>query len=67
MKCFAIPVIIAAMGVLAKGLENIWKQHHESIQYIIYRNSCTKDIAHNKEKCYILKLEARMVGCTIGS
>jgi len=32
MKCFVIPVIIGATGIVSKGLKNIWKQYQESIQ-----------------------------------
>jgi hypothetical protein len=32
MKCFVIPVIIGATGIVTKGLKNIWKQYQESIQ-----------------------------------
>jgi hypothetical protein len=32
MKCFVIPVIIGATGIVTKGQKNIWKQYQESIQ-----------------------------------
>jgi hypothetical protein len=32
MKCFVIPVIIGATGIVTRGLKNIWKQYQESIQ-----------------------------------
>jgi hypothetical protein len=32
MKCFVIPVIIGATGIVTKGLKNIWIQYQESIQ-----------------------------------
>jgi hypothetical protein len=32
IKCFVIPVIIGAIGIITKGLKNIWKQYQESIQ-----------------------------------
>jgi hypothetical protein len=32
MKCFVIPVIIGATGIVTKGLESIWKEYQESIQ-----------------------------------
>jgi hypothetical protein len=38
MKCFVVPVIIGATGILTKGLKKkIWKQYQESIQYILYK------------------------------
>jgi hypothetical protein len=32
MKCFVIPVINGAIGIVTKGLKNIWKQYQESIR-----------------------------------
>jgi hypothetical protein len=32
MKCFVIPVIIGATGIVTRGLKNIWKQYQKSIQ-----------------------------------
>jgi hypothetical protein len=32
MKCFVIPVIIGAIGIVTKGLKNTCKQYQESIQ-----------------------------------
>jgi hypothetical protein len=32
MKCFVMPVITGATGIVTKGLKNIWKQYQESIQ-----------------------------------
>jgi 3-deoxy-D-manno-octulosonic acid (KDO) 8-phosphate synthase len=32
MKCFVIPVIIRATGIVTRGLKNTWKQYQESIQ-----------------------------------
>jgi hypothetical protein len=37
MKCFVIPVIIGATGIVTRGLKNIWKQYQESIQQILYK------------------------------
>jgi hypothetical protein len=31
MKCFVIPVIIGATGIVTKGLKNIWEQYQENI------------------------------------
>jgi hypothetical protein len=44
MKCFVIPVIIGATGIVTKGLTNIRKQYQESIQQIPYKNSRTRNI-----------------------
>jgi hypothetical protein len=32
MKCFVIPVIIGATGIVTKGLKKMWKKYQESIQ-----------------------------------
>jgi hypothetical protein len=32
MKCFVIPVIIGATGIVTRELKKIWKQYQESIQ-----------------------------------
>jgi hypothetical protein len=32
IKCFVIPVIIGASGIVTRGLKNIWEQYQESIQ-----------------------------------
>jgi hypothetical protein len=32
MKCFVIPAIIGATGIVTKGLKNVWKQYQESNQ-----------------------------------
>jgi hypothetical protein len=60
MKCFVIPVIIGATGIVTRGikkyLETIPGKHSiESLQ----KNSCTRNITHYKESATIrnLKLE----------
>jgi hypothetical protein len=32
MKCFVIPVIIGATGLVSKNLKNTWKQYQDNIQ-----------------------------------
>jgi phage pi2 protein 07 len=32
MKCFVIPVIIGATGIVSKSLQNIWKQYQDNTQ-----------------------------------
>jgi hypothetical protein len=32
MKCFVMPVIVGAAGIVTRELTNIWKQYQESIQ-----------------------------------
>jgi hypothetical protein len=37
MKCFVIPVIIGATGIVSKSLQNIWKQYQDNTQQILYK------------------------------
>jgi hypothetical protein len=37
MKCFVIPAIIEATGIVNRGLKKIWKRYQESIQKILYK------------------------------
>jgi hypothetical protein len=38
MKCFVYTQIITGtIGIVTKGLKNIWKQYQESIQQILYK------------------------------
>jgi hypothetical protein len=32
MKCFVIPVIIGATGIVSKSYKNIWKQYQDNTQ-----------------------------------
>jgi hypothetical protein len=58
MKCFVIPVITGATGIVTKGLkkylETIPGKH--SIDYL-QKNSCTKNITHCKECTTIRNLK----------
>jgi hypothetical protein len=56
MKCFVIPVIIGATGIITKGLkkylETIPGKHSvDSLQ----KTSCTRNITHYKESAAIRK------------
>jgi hypothetical protein len=53
MKCFVIPVIVGATGIVTKGLKNIWKQYQESIQDSLQKNICIRNITHYKESATI--------------
>jgi hypothetical protein len=52
-EIFFIPVIIGATGTVTRGLKKVWKQYQESIQQILYKNSCTRNITHYKESATI--------------
>jgi hypothetical protein len=53
MKCFAIPVVIEATGIVTRGLKicvnNTRKTSIDSVQ----ENSCIRNIAHNKENATV--------------
>jgi hypothetical protein len=36
MKCFVIPAITGATGIVTKGLKKYLEQYQESIQYITF-------------------------------
>jgi hypothetical protein len=63
MKCFAIPVIIGATGIVSKGLkylETTPEQHSEdSLQKINHR---TRNITHHKESATIRDLKPEWWG-----
>jgi hypothetical protein len=46
MKCFFIPVIIGATGIVTRGLKSIWKPYQESIQQIIYKKTAVLGTPH---------------------
>jgi hypothetical protein len=37
VKCFVIPIIIGATGIVTRGLKKIFKLKQESIQQILYK------------------------------
>jgi hypothetical protein len=57
MKCFVLPVIIGATGIVTEGLKNIWKQYQDSIDFLQKKNSCTRNITHYKESVTIRNLK----------
>jgi hypothetical protein len=63
MKCFVIPVIIGATGIVTVGLkkylETIPGKH--SIDYL-QENSCTRNITHYKESATIRNLKPEWWG-----
>jgi hypothetical protein len=65
MKCFFIPVIMGATGIVTRGLkkylETILGKH--SIDYL-QKNSCTRNITHYKESVTIRNLKPELWGST---
>jgi hypothetical protein len=55
MKFFVIPVIIGAVGIVTR--KKIWKQYQESIQQILYKKHCTRNITRYKESATIRNLK----------
>jgi hypothetical protein len=66
IKCFVIPVIIGATGIVTKGLKISRNNTRKAFNRFCTKNSCTKDIAHNKETSTTCNLEP-VVGYTIDS
>jgi hypothetical protein len=64
MKCFVIPVIIGATGIVTRGLqkylETIAGKH--SIDPLQKKNSCTRNITHYKESATIRNLKPEWWG-----
>jgi len=46
MKCFIMPVITGATGIVTKGLQNIWKQYYESPQQTVSKNTAILMTSH---------------------
>jgi hypothetical protein len=69
MKCFVIPVIIGATGIVTRGLkkylETIPGKH--TIDSLQKKKTAVLGTSHTIRKCYNQKLESRVVGFTIGS
>jgi hypothetical protein len=60
---FVILVTIGVTEIVSKGPKKSVKNTREAFNRFCTKDSCTRDITHNK--CYSLKLE--VVGCTSGS
>jgi hypothetical protein len=55
LKCFVIPVIIGATGIVTKGPKKYLKTipGKRSVYSVQKKNICTRGIAHNKESATI--------------
>jgi hypothetical protein len=49
MKCFVIPVIIVATGIVSKIYKNIWKQYQDKTHRFPTKSCHTRNITHHKE------------------
>jgi hypothetical protein len=45
--------------------KHFWKQYHKSIQYILYKNSCTRSITHKSESVTIRNLKPEWGGAAL--
>jgi hypothetical protein len=57
MKCFVTPVIIAATGIVTRGLKIYLETIPGKHLIDIYKNSCTRNITHYKESATIRNLK----------
>jgi hypothetical protein len=64
MKHFVTTAITGATGILTKGAICVCKQYLESVQKIVYKNSCRRDIAYNKESATVRNLKSHWLGYT---
>jgi hypothetical protein len=62
MKCFVIPVITGATGIVTKGLKKSVNNSRKSINRLHARNRCTRDIVHNKESATVWNLRSEWCG-----
>jgi hypothetical protein len=53
MKCFVIPVIIGATGIVTKGLKIYGNDTRKAFNRFSTKNSSTRNITHYKESATI--------------
>jgi hypothetical protein len=57
MKCFVIPVIIGATGIVTRELKKYLETIPGKHSIDLYKNSCTRNITHYKESATIRNLK----------
>jgi hypothetical protein len=62
MKCFIIPVIIGATGIVTKGLKKYRNDTRKAFNRFSTKNSCTRNITHYKESATIRNLKPEWWG-----
>jgi hypothetical protein len=63
MKCFVIPVIIGATGIVTKGLKKLSGNNtKKAFNRFSTENSCTRNITHCKESATIKNLKPEWWG-----
>jgi hypothetical protein len=63
MKCFVIPVIIGATGIVTRGLKKISENDiRKAFNRFSTKNSCTRNITHYKESATVRDLKPEWWG-----
>jgi hypothetical protein len=63
MKCFVIPVIIGATGIVTRGLKKLSGNNtRKAFSRFSTKNSCTRNITHYKESATIRNLKPEWWG-----
>jgi hypothetical protein len=63
MKCFVIPVIITATGIVTRGLKEISGNNtRKAFNRFSTKNSCARNITHYKESATIRNLKPEWWG-----
>jgi hypothetical protein len=63
MKCFVIPVITGATGIVTRGLKTISGNNtRKAFNRFCTKNSCTRNITHYKKSATIRNLKPELWG-----
>jgi hypothetical protein len=62
MKCFVIPAIIGATGIVTRGLKIYGNNTRKAFNRFCTKNSCTRNIIHHKESATIRNLKPEWWG-----
>jgi hypothetical protein len=62
MKCFVVPVIIGASGIVNRGLKISGNNTRKAFNRLSTKDSCTRNIAHYKESATIINLKPEWWG-----
>jgi hypothetical protein len=62
MKCFVIPVIMRATGIVIKGLKKSVNNTRKAFNRFSTRDSRTRNITHDKESATVLNLNPEWWG-----
>jgi hypothetical protein len=62
MKCFVIPVIIGAAGIITKGQKKSGNDTRKALNRLSRKNSCSGNITHYKESATIRNLKPEWWG-----